>query len=82
MKLVSRDGFRGERAHQATGKGPQGQALYGRHAPGEVLRGGREEGARRVVGYPGLYRGGGLRDICPGTTAVFGGTKMIHTLTK
>lgn len=69
MNLVALHGFRGERAHQAAGKGSQGQALCAGHASGEVLRGGRQEGARRVVGYPELFGGGGLRDICPGNLA-------------
>lgn len=60
------NGFGGERADQATGQGAQGQALHAGHASGEVLRGGREEGARRVVGYPGLLGGGSLPNICPG----------------
>lgn len=67
MNLASPDGFRCERAHQAAGESAQGQALHAGHAPGEVFPGGREERARRIVGYPGVLGGGGLRDICPGT---------------
>lgn len=66
MYLVLLDGFGCERAHQAAGESAQGQALHERHAPTEVLRSCREEGARRVIGYLGLHGGGGLRDLRTG----------------
>lgn len=47
-------GIRRERAHQAASEGFGGEAVYGRHEAGEVLRGGREEGSRRGVGHLGL----------------------------